>query len=662
MVKKKKSDAKLKKVAEKKEKQQIKSHNKHLKELKRDGVEDIVKAIDNLDINSCSGDIEVQCSIIQSGRPTPRVSSSYNLHPISGEVIVFGGEYYDGKEVKCFHDLYKWNIDKNEWRQVIVNSKHSPDTYSGGPKPRCSHQAVVFNECLYIHGGEYSTESQFYHFRDLWRLNLRNYTWQEIKTTGLSPTPRSGHRMVVWRHFFVVFGGFHDTIRETRYFNDIHIFDTKTLHWVRIDSSKYEYCPSPRSGVQMVLCPNSDRIFIYGGYSKIKDNSKNSLGKTHSDGWILDMKPFLSERKLPVWEKVSRKGTPPPLRSGSTIIGYKNQCILFGGVFDQEDDLGLNLNSVFYNDIYVFEVTNKRWYKVELSKSKRVLEPSSGVQGKKCDSTLSTDIKPSVYNQLSSLNRMNDIDSSDIHLSNTIMSSKANSEQQNSHNNILHEDNCESGGIEISNLVSDIDYNATTSPLPRINCGMFLRGNTIYIYGGLFESGRKTVTLDDCWCFNILKKDDWECVLPLSTTQKEWTDSGSDSDSETNSYLSSDCITSTSESYYSDDGSDMDDYEHDVVEPEHKELSRKAVEEIINKYQLNDPNQTPLLGESLRDFFTRTKEYWVSLVAGEGIEGIASAKDMSRDAFKLAQERVEQTKTYLNLVGKFENNQYKCEK
>lgn len=662
MAKKKKSDVKLEKAAEKKEKQRLKSQNK---QLKRDGVEDIVKTVESLGLSSSCGDLDFQCSVIQSERPTPRISSSYSVHPISGEVIIFGGEYYDGKEVRCFHDLYKWNIDKNEWKQVVVNSKHPPNIYSGGPKPRCSHQAVIFNECLYIHGGEYSTESQFYHFRDLWRLNLRSYTWQEVKTTGLSPTPRSGHRMVVWRHYFVVFGGFHDTVRETRYFNDIHILDTKTLHWVRIDASKYDYCPSPRSGVQMALCLNSDRIFIYGGYSKIKDNSKNSVGKTHSDCWFLDMKPFLSGGKLPVWEKVSKKGTPPSPRSGSTVIGFKNQCIIFGGVFDQEDELGLSLNSVFYNDIYIFEITNKRWYMVELSKSKSVQESPGSVQAKAADSNLPTDVKSSTRGEPSGTSHLDDPELPDRRPGAINRSPKAKMEQQGLLGGAPSDD-CD--GLEDSKVAGpakDLDTVLETSPLPRINCGMFLRGNTVYIYGGLFESGKKTVTLDDCWYFNVLKKDEWVCALPLSTKPQEWvdSDSDSDSDSETESNLSSECFVSSDESYCSGEEDDLSDFEHEFAEPERKkELSRKAVEEIINKHQLNDSSKTPLLGESLRDFFMRTKAYWVNLVISEGGEGVMNGKDASRNAFKLAQERVEQTKAYINLVSKFENCQTSYEK
>ncbi|KAK9171620.1 Galactose oxidase, central domain protein [Cryptosporidium meleagridis] len=652
MVKKKKSDVKLKKTAEKREKQLFKSQNKHLKELRRDGVDDIVKTVEGFDINSRGDDLEIQCSIIQSERPSPRISSSYNIHPISGEVIIFGGEYYDGKEVKCFHDLYKWNIDKDEWKQVVIGNTNSSNNYSGGPKPRCSHQAVIFNECLYIHGGEYSTESQFYHFRDLWRLNLKNYTWQEIKTTGLSPTPRSGHRMVVWRHYFVVFGGFHDTIRETRYFNDIHVFDTKTLHWVRIDSSKYESCPSPRSGVQMVLCPNSDRIFIYGGYSKIKDNSKNSVGKTHTDSWFIDMKPFLN-KGLPIWERVSKKGNPPSIRSGSTIIGYKNQCIIFGGVFDQDDELGLNLNSTFYNDLYVFEVNNKRWYEIELSKNKIKQEFLDDNQPN-VNSNFA-DVDTHIKDEVIKMNNSEDIDPSDKNLRVKGKLSKFSLKQRNSLNSNMPND--ELGEIKASNSEINFENKSVDSPLPRINCGMFVRGNIIYIYGGLFESGKRNITLDDCWCFNILKKDEWVCVLPLSAKSQEWVDS----DSDTESNISSGYFSSSNESCYLEEESDVSEQEYKSGENEQNELSRKAIEDVIKKYQLDDSNKTPFVNESIREFFMRTKTYWMNLIMDEEMEGITDGKDLSRRAFLMAKERFDQIKTYINLVGKFENSQTKSE-
>lgn len=51
----------------------------------------------------------------------------------SGDFLLFGGESFDGKKVRVFGDLFKWDMDKAEWRRL-----EAPEM----PKARCSHQAV----------------------------------------------------------------------------------------------------------------------------------------------------------------------------------------------------------------------------------------------------------------------------------------------------------------------------------------------------------------------------------------------------------------------------------------------------------------------------------------------------------------------------------------
>ncbi|KAH7648445.1 hypothetical protein FG379_000369 [Cryptosporidium bovis] len=663
----KKSEKKLKKIDEKKNKQLLKSRNKHLKKLKKDGVEDIIKTIEKFGLNTQLGNEgdPIQCIVICSERPTPRVSSSYNIHPISGELIIFGGEFYDGHEVSCFHDLYKWNIEKDEWKKVVVENEISKGTYSGGPKPRCSHQSVIFGDHLFIHGGEFSTEQQFYHFKDMWKLNLRNYLWEEVKFTGMSPSPRSGHRMVVWRHFFVVFGGFHDTVRETQYFNDIYIFNTKNLHWDKIDSSKYETLPSPRSGVQMVLCPNTDKIFICGGYSKIKDNSKNSIGKVHTDCWFLDMKPYLNDHKHPVWERINRKGNSPSPRSGFSMTSFKNQCILFGGVFDREDNIGLNLNSTFYNDLFTFDFNSKRWYNVNISDRKsenKIISSEFKLRNKHMTTENKLDYE-GCYDQLECVEGEHRVIEKSLNLEkvtsnlvDTITTTSKNvigSQSSDSKITQTHEVYDISGfGCDYTKYI-DGSY---SSPIPRINCGMFTKGNCVYIFGGLFESGKKILTLDDCWCFNILKKDNWQCILPPSINPSDFCYTESESDSN----LSSDqeTVFSSSEgSEYSDES--FYEFEDSVYkDKEYHNRSREDMEELIRKYELNDSNKTPLVNESLGNFFIRTKEFWIKLFKSKLTVETFTEKEISRNAFIMANERLKTIKPFLELLRKEELKQH----
>lgn len=102
--------------------------------------------------------------------------------------MLFGGEFYEGSKVVVFNEAFRWNVDKNEWR--FVSSPISP-------KPRCSHQAVVYKDQVYVFGGEFATVEQFYHFRDLWKFDPKNNIWEEIQCTGIGPSARSGHRMVM---------------------------------------------------------------------------------------------------------------------------------------------------------------------------------------------------------------------------------------------------------------------------------------------------------------------------------------------------------------------------------------------------------------------------------------------------------------------------------
>lgn len=61
--------------------------------------------------------------------------------------------------------------------------------------------------------------------------------------------------------------------------------------------------PAPRSGCQMSVSVAGDCVFVYGGYSKVKQPDKKSEGKVHEDMWVLQLKN-LPNGGNPIWEKV----------------------------------------------------------------------------------------------------------------------------------------------------------------------------------------------------------------------------------------------------------------------------------------------------------------------------------------------------------------------
>ncbi|KAL8444942.1 hypothetical protein Emag_005262 [Eimeria magna] len=140
-------------------------------------------------------------------QPSPRAHASLTLLP-SGDLLLFGGESYDGKKVRVYGDLFKWDLDRSEWRRL-----EAPEM----PKARCAHQAVYHNDALYVFGGEFSTYYQFFHFKDFWRFDLKTNLWNKVlvECSTQVPSARSGHRMKhaevaylllleTWRCFTVV--------------------------------------------------------------------------------------------------------------------------------------------------------------------------------------------------------------------------------------------------------------------------------------------------------------------------------------------------------------------------------------------------------------------------------------------------------------------------
>lgn len=53
--------------------------------------------------------------------------------------------------------------------------------------------------------------------------------WEKLEMSGKAPSARSGHRMVVWRNQLVLFGGFYEAFRDTKWFNDLYVMSFQDL-------------------------------------------------------------------------------------------------------------------------------------------------------------------------------------------------------------------------------------------------------------------------------------------------------------------------------------------------------------------------------------------------------------------------------------------------
>ncbi len=676
--------AKLSKAAEKalrkeekKRKQELKTEKslkkKEAKEL--DGEEDIQTTVARIE-KAKRKQVLKSVALVACEQPSPRTNLSICPSPISDELIMFGGQYYDGQTQHVFGDTYRWNFTKNEWR--FVESSPSPN-------PRSCHQAVVHKHHMYVFGGEHSTIRQFYHFRDFWRFDLKSNQWEEIKASGPSPSPRSGHRMVVWKGFIVIFGGFHDTFRDCKYFNDLYLFNIAEERWDKIDVSNISV-PSPRSGCGFFLHPTQDLAFVYGGYVRDKKVSGTEL----SDMWQLSLRlqPGNAAPVKAVWERLSRKGTAPSKRSGASFAVHKSRALIFGGVYDKDTE-GLTMDSEFFNELYAFDMDRKRWYVLDYNLPKNTVATKERRAARKRAERASadhpeeeevTDESEPRLSQFEWIFEYVDENGNPVQMivdeALNSLSPQVDLTEESTPTLLSEEIACEPVAIMTPTKQSPQPGPSAALrmeielPPERMGAAMFVVGNTLAVYGGMSEVKDKEVTFDDCWTLDLNARDKWVNKIQGTMDQQVWL--GEDESEDDDDEFDSEDFDSSD---FSESDSEEEQEEEKAVEvvPKKKSSSLKDKMDRIRSEQDLNETFTPLVGEALKDFFVRTQSYWSTQVVQAAIKSaplnensldrldINDRKEVRRLAFAKAGERFEATKSILAKLKEYEEEQAQLE-
>ncbi|XP_015585938.1 kelch domain-containing protein 4 [Cephus cinctus] len=478
---------------------------KQKKELAALGEDDIEKVVAQIEKEEARRQRVVETIVEQ---PTRRVNFTLTAHPFKDELIMLGGEFYDGQKTVVYGDMFFYNLKKKEWSLIKA---------PGAPPPRCGHQAVAVptnNGELWVFGGEFSSpsESQFYHYRDLWVYRIGEKKWEKITSPG-GPSARSGHRMVHVKKQLIVFGGFHDNLRDYKYYNDVHIFNLTTYKWNKLDISGN--LPAPRSGC--IVFPTTDnKILIYGGYSKERIKKDVDKGQVHKD--MFTISPEKNDQTGLKWKSVMVKqggiGVSPRC-SASGILVQPNQAYMFGGVFDEEENEE-ELHGTFFNDLISLDLEKFQWHTVTLSGKKE-----SSVRRRR------RKIKEDGDSNGESEDDENDETSApmDVTPVPTV---------------ITDDDGIFTVTVGPSLKTSTSTGQAETAsavfyPSPRINAGLVLKHEILYLYGGMFEDGDRQYTLNDFYSLDTRKLDEWKTIIKDDLSSQVWlesdsSDSGSDDD------------------------------------------------------------------------------------------------------------------------------------
>ncbi|BBM99560.1 hypothetical protein MPTK1_1g22040 [Marchantia polymorpha subsp. ruderalis] len=610
----------LRKTAKSEEKQR-KREDKKLKE--EDDIDAILAKIQKEDSKKVAVHIDENVPA-----PSPRCNASVTINPTKdNELIIYGGEYYNGVKTFVYGDLYRYNAEKAEWKHVS-----SPNS----PPPRSAHQAVAWKNNLFIFGGEFTSPNQekFHHYKDLWKFDLTTNTWEQLNLKG-APSPRSGHRMIMYKHKIILFGGFYDTLREVRYFNDLYVLDLDDYKWQEVKPTPGQLWPSARSAFQFAA--TGDEIFMYGGYFKDHtsvDKEVSEKGVVLADMWSLDPRTF-------EWNKVKKIGLPPGPRAGFSMCVHKKRVVFFGGVVDSEDTGDL-MRSIFLNEMYGFQMDNRRWYPMELRKAKVAKPKTRGRGGKSSGPSLSDQPGSDTLAKVEETAEVADMD----------IDEKAELAEQMKGTLLQENDSVEDEIVR---------------PCGRINASMVVGKDTLYLYGGMMEIGDREITLDDLYTLDLNKLDSWKCLI--EATEADWVEEEDDDDDEDDEDDDEDDEEDDDDEDDDDEMAETDKAESSaapsaaeaaaaVLRGGGKKLSRKQrkaeIDRIRAELGLADAQRTPLAGETLRDFFNRTLMYWQEAAYAHTQH---TGKELRKDGFDLAESRYKELKPVLDELEKLEKDQ-----
>ncbi|OKL55688.1 hypothetical protein UA08_09006 [Talaromyces atroroseus] len=575
---------------------------------------------------------------VSSGPPTPRTSSTIVASPANrNELLVFGGEYFDGTLATFYNNLYAYLIDRSEWREVT-----SPNS----PLPRSGHAWCRGGNAggVYLFGGEFSSPKQgtFYHYNDFWHLDPATREWSRIEPKGKGPPARSGHRMTYFKNYIIVFGGFQDTSQQTKYLQDLWIYDCSKYTWFNPALPPASQKPDARSSFSFL--PHESGAVLYGGYSRVKASTGSGGGggggkqakgggpqrvvlkpMVHQDTWFLRITPPDADAPASAgpsvrWERRKKPANAPnPPRAGVTMAYHKGRGIMFGGVHDVEmSEEGID--SEFFDSMFAWNLERNRFFPLTLRRPKAQGKKQQNQAIKSRDRSKADEEE--LLRNLAALEakrgiRANDEDDMDID------TPKREEEK-------LEEEPVKPAIVRFE------------MPHPRFNAQLTVQDDTLFVFGGTFERGDQEFIFNDMYSMDLVKLDgvkeifynepaNWNTQLEASEDEEDDEDDDEDMEDE----------DEAGEAMSVDTPSEVPT---EITVPSvTRDMQQLEVEEAEPEPEAKDDRPQPRPFENLRDFFARTTTEWQNYLMeklkqrGNTIE--KSVKELRKEAFDLAEEK-----------------------
>ena len=346
------------------------------------------------------------CKIVYQNNRTPNSRVQATFTKYYNQIYLFGG-----LSTSILTDVWTFDINTLKWKKLIINQINY--------NPKYGHTANLFNDCLFLFGGNINVSKIKSPLEDIMIFNLAN---KQLKIQNFKNEQgkynknyfRIPHRrnhiseIVGWN--MVVHGGidiekeYSNKNDDTYFFPDpsnnikdnnnvlcdFMMLDLNSLKWVQLNDIRYKVRKKSKTELRRAyhcscLVLNNDNVLkgpklnIYYSEFTRDHNSILSPNDPNKNKHVFDPKfegiyifggldqnlqPTNSIYILHIFKnplvlfEPNVKGTPPSPRFSSTINYYRslNYIVLYGGK---------NLNKVF-NDLFILDIMNFTWISVQL--------------------------------------------------------------------------------------------------------------------------------------------------------------------------------------------------------------------------------------------------------------------------------------------------------
>lgn len=188
---------------------------------------------------------------------------------------------------------------------------------------------------------------------------------------------------------------------------------------------------------------------------------------------------------------MKQSGMRPSPRCGCALAVFpnSNRAYVFGGVCDDESEE--TLEGTFYNELYQLELDNGKWHMVTLNRLKNtekkkqcsVRDPDGGEPSTEMD--VDVDVSSTVEQ---------------LHLMDTTCLEQQSTQILTSEDGIFTVKIVPQQRKDTESTTKDTDKDVVLDyfvPLPRMNASLVIKHGVLYLYGGIYEEGEKTMTFSD---------------------------------------------------------------------------------------------------------------------------------------------------------------------